>query len=345
MNILVDFHQESLLESLYKLFEDRLGYSCFRPIGLEWFEKGFWKINDSRDTAEQFLSLNSIPGDGTQPLNDFSHKDEHYIYKIPRDGYTQKGLTFDQFLEKDFDLIIASIPTHIEPFKKLAQMKGAKFAFQVGNQWDFLNYSVKNVLASIKSRAYPSHFNVVFYHQEFDTEIFKPKPMQPTKKIYSFINILQSMPRGWQDFKVLEDELSRAGFEFKSFGGQCRDGNIDGPHALADKIAESMFVFHVKDHGDGFGHVIHNAYAMGRPVITRLSDYRGKLAGDLMIPGTFIDLDQVSYSETIRLLLKLAENKNDILSVWSNKTAQSFKDQVDYNAETERIQEWLKNLQ
>ena len=63
--VLCDFHHSSLLRSLVLLFEERLDMALYRPIGMDWFDEGFWAINNQRDTAEQFLKPESQALDGT----------------------------------------------------------------------------------------------------------------------------------------------------------------------------------------------------------------------------------------------------------------------------------------
>jgi hypothetical protein len=69
-NVFTDFHHASLLQSFILLFEKRLGGNVFRPIGMEWAEKGFWKIYDHPATREQYLGLNGATPDGTPRLNE-----------------------------------------------------------------------------------------------------------------------------------------------------------------------------------------------------------------------------------------------------------------------------------
>jgi glycosyltransferase involved in cell wall biosynthesis len=342
MNIFVDYHHDGLLESFYRLFENRLNHKVYRPIGLEWFVSGYWKINDQRDTAEQYLSVDNVPKDGTPALNTPLNHDGPEFYSFPREGYTQKAVTFEEFLKMPIDIIIASIPAHIEPFQKLAKIKKAKFIFQVGNDWDFNSYYGLNVLASIKKREVPATTNAIFYHQDFDTAKFAVANPVTSRKIYSFVNVYQEN-HGFKDFRALEKEAKQFGFKFSSFGGQCRDGNIEGPQAIADKMAEAMAIFHVKSGGDGYGHIIHNAYAMGRPVITRRSDYAGKLAGDLMTDETCIDLDHYSISQAATMLNRMRINPEK-LETMSAAAAARFKELVNFEEDAERIKQWLQTL-
>lgn len=351
MRVLTDFHHSSLLRSIIMLFQDRLGHEVYRPIGLEWFEQGYWAINDQFDTAKQYLSLEQgyMPADGTPALNKTqsipSNLRDIGFYKCQEPGgYSHLAVTLDFFKKHRFDILIASMPQHIEPFKKLiAQYQpNAKLIFQVGNRWDFSQLKGMNVLASTLPEMTDNDVNVQFYHQEFSLHDFAFSPLIASKRIYSYINILQQSG-GWNDFAELERLLKPKGFEFKSYGGQCRDGNITGAPALGRSMRDAMFIFHVKPGGDGFGHIIHNAYATGRPVITRPSDYKHTLASELLVDGTFIDLDKLGREKAAKEILRLKDSVFDLLAM-GEKASQRFREVVNYDKEAKDIKQWLKNL-
>ena len=350
MRVLVDFHHSSLLRSLVMLFEDRLGAEVYRPIGMDWFHEGYWAINDQEDTARQFLSTDGlyVPKDGTPLLNKIQDKFPRMRaghYRIDDSGgeTSHWAITLEAFAEEHFDFVIASIPAHVPIFKKLIEkyQPNAKLIIQMGNNWAIDNYPGENVLASIAPQLTAA--NAMFYHQEFDLEIFKPAPVEPSRKIYSFLNIIQNSGIGWTDYQELKKMLERQGFEFRAYGGQCPDGNMTGARELADKMRESMMIFHVKPGGDGFGHIIHNAYAVGRPVITRSSHYKGQLADLLLVPGTFIDLDKYGRAEVKNMLTRLAHDPDGLRAMGERAHAQ-FMNVVDYNRESEEISKWLKSL-
>jgi len=68
MKVFAELHHQSLFTSLQFLFEKRLGYQLFRPIGEKWFREGYWKIcepygNDIR-TITQYLGIRDEVGRG-----------------------------------------------------------------------------------------------------------------------------------------------------------------------------------------------------------------------------------------------------------------------------------------
>lgn len=344
MNVFVDFHHSSLLESLILLFEKRLKGKVFRPLGMEWFTEGYWKINDQLDTAKQFLSFGSIPSDGTPPLNENS---EH-------------TLSYSDFFKTDIDIVIASIPQHLEPFKRLCDLhpNKPKLIYQIGNQWDIMNTTLtKNVMSSAHHHPKypPEGVNYVEYHQEFDLHYFSPDKLTltdeidgervltyPEKSINSFINVFDRMS-DYPLFLDIENRMSRNGWTFKSYGGQCRDGNMQGVRNLSSKMRESRFIWHTKAGGDGYGHILHNAAAVGKPVIIRRSDYSGKLGENLLINGeTCIEIDNLNPEQIVEKILYFSEPE-DYMDMMRN-VYWNFQRVVDFDREEQLIKQFINRL-
>lgn len=347
INILSDFHHAGLYNSLLMLFEGRLGGEVYRPIGMEWYEQGFWNVYPHIDTAKQYLSLDQLymPVDGAPPLNQIV-KDEDGVYHCHDiDSHeTNKAISLDKFKEMQFDILIASIPQHIEPFQRLIQLyqPQAKLIFQIGNAWNVpQGIGVKNVMASAIVPNVPQGVNFVSYHQEFDTKVFSPSPIPTTKKIYSFVNCLGIADLFKPDWELfLELERLMPDWEFKSFGGQCRDGAIRGDEAIANKMREATFIFHCKTGGDGYGHVIHTAAAVGRPLITRAADYQGKLAEPLIGDAiTSLIVDGRSPSDIAEII------RIDAVETMGFNISRKFKQVVDFNKEEQEIRTFLDRLQ
>lgn len=357
VRVLTDFHHSSLLRATNMLFGGRLHMMVYRPIGLEWFEEGFWAINDNIDTAKQFLSTDQAftPGDGTPKLNKLTIERDQVLGETQANGVyyvadpgnltSHRACSLEWFKNNRFDYIIASIPAHVPLFKRLIELyqPHAKLIIQMGNNWNLDQYSNENILASIAPQIGGYQCDIMFYHQEFDTHIFQSRVCHPTKKISSFVNILQNSGQGWNDFVELEKLLSRFGYEFRSYGGQCRDGNMNGPLELANAMHDSQFILHSKPGGDGFGHVIFNAYACGRPVIARPSQYAGMLAEQLLVPGTFIDLDKYGRGEVKNMIIRLTHDEGALFQM-GKRASDRFREVVDYEKEAEEVGQWLATL-
>jgi len=352
MKVFTDFHHASLLNSLIMLFEGRLGGQVYRPIGMEWAERGFWNIYPHPATQAQYLSLDQgyRPIDGTPPVNlieeviNFPPADEKlYLCRDIESDRLNKAIDFKTFCEMDIDIVIASVPQHIEPFKRLIRehMPNAKLIFQIGNQWTTEAFDAPNVMASARIEGVPSHINYVEYHQEFDLNIFRPaKPHLNAKRVYSFINVAQDFP-DWPLFEKLERMMPD--WSWQSFGGQCRDGSKNGSVQLAQAMRFAKFIWHVKAGGDGYGHVLFNSAAIGRPIIVKKSYYSGKLGEKLMIDGqTCIDIDNKSADQIVDEILHYSKPGEYVKM--SQNVFDNFKKNVDFDADFEKIKMFLERL-
>jgi len=55
VRVLADYHHGALYYSFHLLFEERLGFELYRPIGYEWFKRGFWKYSRNPQVIRQYL--------------------------------------------------------------------------------------------------------------------------------------------------------------------------------------------------------------------------------------------------------------------------------------------------
>ena len=103
-----------------------------------------------------------------------------------------------------------------------------------------------------------------------------------------------------------------------------------------------MWGFHAKWGGDGFGHILYNWYAAGKPVITSISDYKDKLGGELLEDGvTCIDIDRKNHEQVADSIRTMSESHY----TWMAQQAyQRFCEKVNYNEEEQKIREWLGGL-
>lgn len=345
MNIFCDRHHGGLANSLVMLFHNRLKHEIYFPIGMEWAQMGYWKVYNHPDTQKQYLMDGYIPKDGTPPLNGISRIENGiHILKDEAHHSEQKAITFEQFKSMDIDIVIASIPQHIQPFKELISKykPKAKFIFQMGNMFDqVINnlHEIPNLLSSTIDIPVPSTCNAVFYHQEFDTSLLEPTGLRPNKQIVSFINLLPQT-RWASDYYMLKSELPE--YEFKSHGILTDDGTISGVDKIANIMKHSAFGFHAKYMGDGYGHVLFSWFCAGKPVITRISDYRDKLGGELLSDGvTCFDLDSYSVQEVAK---RIREITPTVYEYMCQQARNRFKEKVDFEAEAGEIKLFIDNL-
>ena len=338
MKIFSDKHHSALAQSLKLLFEDRLGHTLYFPIGMEWSQEKWWLLHKPYDfnenTAKQYLEIKP------------EHKlvDDHYESFDTHELYDYKSITLEQFKAMDIDIIIASVPDHWESFTRLRDKykPNAKVICQMGNMFyeaqDMIrNGTIRNLMAS--TSPFPTNINSVFYHQEFPLDVFKPSNRKPEKLISSFINCYPEN-QGYGDYLSLKAEMPD--WEFKSFGGSCDDGTINGIDNVALQMQRSAWIFHSKHMGDGFGHSLFTAMACGRPVITRISDYRGKLGEELLEDETTcLDIDKRSSSDIYSYISTLPPVKYDFMC---QQAYNRFLEKVDYKTESVEIKKFLDNL-
>ena len=351
-NVFTDFHHSSLLNSLIILFEKRFNGNVYRPIGTEWHELGYWKIYNHPETIQQFLGIGGATPDGTRELNEVAsttpEADPIYnCYDIDSDQ-TNKAITHSRFMNEQIDLVVASIPDHIEPFRRLCDSHPSKpkLIYQIGNAWnigDDLEKHVDGIMASARLNRAPT-VPFIEYHQEFDIDIFKPQNLSPIRKVGSFVNCFNVdalFVDDWHLFTACEKLVPQ--WKFEAFGGQCRDGAAHGSKQLSQFMNESEFIWHTKNGGDGYGHVIHNAAAVGKPIICKLEYYRGKLAEKLLRDGeTAVVIDGLNAQEIINKIEYFSERirYNEMCKI----TAINFNIVVDFDAEALNIKNWLENI-
>ena len=343
-HVFSDTHHAGLYASLHYLLENRLGFELYRPIGIDWFTEGYWKIaepyNNNPATVKQYLEIRSTAEDGTVPLNEVEHTTQEGIYHTwdYNNEYYQKAITLDKFKSMDFDFIIASIPAHIDAYKKLIKDTGskAKLIYQMGNigwheniPWD----KIDNVMASVKEFPVPTGKNVVFYRQEFDTELFNQTDSRDSFTISSFVNCLPNP----ELFLQLEGLLPE--YSFKSFGITCRDGIKHSVREIAKEMASASWGYHFKPYGDGFGHIIHNWMCAGKPILVNLDDYKDKLAGELLEDMvTCVDISHRDVVKTAGIVRELQEKGYEDMR---KNIYKRFSEVVDYKKDAENVRAFL----
>jgi len=358
--VFCDFHHAGLLQSFILLFEKRFGGEVYRPIGMDWATQGFWKIYDHPATQEQFLSVGGATPDntpklnevlGVRPITDIDYPTV-YICKDIDSNFTNKAITFDGFMNLKIDIVIASIPQHIEPFKRLCELhpNKPKLIFQIGNAWSIEANGAKNIMASAIVEDVPKDVaNFITYHQEFDLDIFKPaypygNYEEPNPHISSFVNCFNISDHFVQDWELFQKvEKLMPSWHFKSFGGQCRDGAAHGNEMVADFMRTSRFIWHTKNGGDGYGHIVFNTAAVARPCIVKKEYYRGKLAEKLFIDGeTCIAIDNLNPQEIVNKIEYY--NETDRYYKMCQNVYNNFKDKVNFDTEAQQISDFIDKL-
>lgn len=351
MKLLIDMHHADLFYSLQLLFEKRLGWEVYRPVGLDWYHQGYWNIYPHPDTATQFLGLHL--GDSFEeikkkypntdlfiPLNQEAKETSNGIYIIPdvtKDHISHRGITLEAFKSIKFDILVSSVPQHISIYNRLIQLyqPQAKHIFQVGNAWGH-QPGVKNILASTSPFSCPSDINIVFYHQEFDQDVFKYEPPNYHNIVNSYVHLMK-LPELINLYK-----FNLPDWNFYTYGAGM-DKSILKTKDIASCMKDSAFTWHYKPEGDGYGYSLHHSYSCGRPALIWGNQYQGKLASDLFQHGvTCIDMnlgDQVHNLSQLKYFAQ-PEEHNKMCEAAHNK----FKQVVSFDEEFLNIKKFLDRL-
>jgi hypothetical protein len=252
-----------------------------------------------------------------------------------------RTLELDEFKNTKIDVIMATVYDHQKTFKMLRDnyKPVTKLIREEGNPglpsdnidgFDALLTSNKKLFASTKAKY------KVLYHQRFDSNVFAYSPPSANKVISCF------MPTFRTDSKLVAFMEKHAEilteFEFRDYGHVSpKNGSLSTKTALARAMNDSAFVWQVKPIGDGFGHVIHNAFALGRPPITVAGHYDGTLASELMIDGeTSIWIEEKRIEDNCSKI----RHAMDHLPAISSKTTKKFLE-ITHEEEVIQIRKFL----
>jgi len=347
-NVFCDLHHGDLYYSMHLLFEERLKMNLFRPIGLDWFQKGFWKIaepyGNAPDTIDQYLGIPKDTWDrNKEPTQRYGQVElidgvYHIPVKVSSEWYIQKAITFEQFLKMDFDFIIASYGGHDYAYSQLGKYKPkAIYIRQIGNIGQVPQFA-KNALLAIHTPM-PPGINFIIYVPEHHKD-YSYTPPTDHKTIKSFL----AAPLAEPDLPLFyEYEKLLSEFTFKMHGILGRDGVISGD-LMPEAIKSSAFVWHVKHTGGG-GFVGRQSLACGRPCIVKKHyGYEHRmLEEDLFEDGVnCIDLDVGTTKENVEKIRYFSEPQRH--TEMCRQTAEKFKKDVNFSKEAERIREWLNRL-
>jgi hypothetical protein len=310
--IIADFHHADLFESHQIVFGDRFGWDLVAPFGMDWFDRDYWafeKEHHGDAVARQYLV--GIWG-GAQP-------DANGIVSIDdtrHPGRTLRGITLDAALAERWDVVLSTVPSNASGLSRFAKETGAVWGIHVGNQWGAEAWHQQPGFAILTTTSViPPGIPHVVVHQEFSMEDFRYAAPEGFGPIRSFVNCFPEMTSEYQGNFV---PIARAYPEFRwevfgAYGTAPLDefeaGNLHGTPTIGDTMRGAGAIWHAKHWSDGFGHVIHNAFAVGRPVFGYQRYYADKLAGPLWVEGvTSYDVERKSRETIVGLLRELRDD-------------------------------------
>ena len=344
MNILADRHHADLTWSLI-LLAKRLGANIYFPIGMEWYDEGYYRLYGDlkKKDPERWIAKKYLVDTYYNVKDDvIITADTVEKYEGCRDYPRLDVLTLEKAKNTQIDVVICSVNENEPYFAKLKEFyPNAKFIRQTGNDVDDHIDSdlYPNLLASARIPYDLFTKNKVLYRQEFSRLLFKPQQPYSYDHIISFQNDIEQFEDTWDVWLRLKHELSD--YKFWSFGAGCESGRIYSKSLLISWMADATFLLQSKGPWEGYGHIIHNAMAIGRPMIVKMSDYQGKLAEPLLIKDeTYLEMTDPDLLDKIKFY-----SQPDRYKKMSIKCQQVFEENVNFDKEFVEIQRFFKELQ
>lgn len=349
VRVLADFHHADLWESLEMLFTDRFGWELYRLYDMDWFTSGIWQFEKGfygDRVARQYL----------QPWGDDDLVGDHY----ERDddvhpGRVFKMLTMEQARSMPIDIVLATLSENQQGLKLFAMERGAAFGIQIGNQgsdnlWGAADFAMCST--TLPFVPWKPH---VFYHQEFDLGLFRFE-YPPTANDYvgTWVQCLKIDGREYDRFQRLARDLPELRLRYHGHCGEPDDpywgGNVSTTQEVAAQMRSARVGLHLKTWSDGYGHVVHNLFAVGKPVVGTASYYHGssdglpKLASPLFVEGeTSFDVQTKSHEEVVALIRRLATD-DELHQRMSENAARRFREVVSFDADAEAIRVMIEGV-
>jgi hypothetical protein len=351
MKVLADFHHHDLFESLQIVFRDRFGWDLYRPIGMEWFDEGWWNFErewHGDAVARQYL---------TPWGDDVDHGTHSTRIDPSHPGRDYRMVTVEQARALRPDVVIASVAHNHEGLSRFADEVGATFGIHLGNvrfsvidmaedRWDLARFGILTTTSPT-----PPPRPHVTVHQEFSLTDFRagPPPRSEPFTVASFVNCFPETAWAYDIFRSFAGQNRDMAWRvYGAYGSAPTDewaaGNLRSCPAVGDAMRASDIAFHLKRWSDGFGHVIHDWFAVGRPVFGWESYYRDQLAGPLWVDGvTSFDIERRAPHEVNRLLRRIIGDEDYHLRLCEN-AAMRFREVVDFDADAEAIRTLIESV-
>lgn len=343
VKILADMHHNSLWESLEMLFTDRFGWELYRPRGMEWWDKGIWQYERHMPHGEAVAR---------QYLQEWGDDEDHGDHWCRRDSMypdrMNKMLTWEQAQDIKPDIILATLTENEGGWHQFAREIGAKFGIQVGNQGTANNYGLIDFAMFSTSRDHYPWVPYVTYRQEFSLDDYRFE-YPPTERDYvgTWVQALPDDAEEYSRFLQIAAGLPELRVRYHGHVGPVDDywgGNVTTSKELAAQMRAARVGLHLKKWSDGYGHVLHNLAAVGKPIVGTATFYKGRLGEPLFVEGvTSFDVQRHSIAETVDFIRRLTVD-DELHERMSRAMAARFREIVDFDAEAEEIRAMLDGV-
>ena len=310
MNWLVDRHHAGLFHSI-QLLGDRLGATIYTPTGHAWWDDSIWQFGlgygDDR-LAQQFL---------------MPELTETYDPEFP--DRLIRGVTLEQARTMDWAVVMAAVQDNQRGFARFAREVGAKYAYHVGNTNQEIAWELEPAVINASEM-----YGGVKVGEEFDSDgLFGFTPPTGDRLVSSFVNCMPQIAC----YPLLTQ--AQASLDIKVYGINGPDGNLKPIGAIAGAMAASDWGWHDKEHGDGYGHILHYWASIGRPLIGHGSHYKPKMGNvfwrDL---ETCIDLDKHPLEQAIEIVKSIAPADH---AAMCRNIRDIFERETDWQADADRV--------
>lgn len=342
MRLFVDYHHADLAHSWALTWHDRLGIDVVHPYGMDWFDADVWQFERAVHgdaVARQYLlgiwEGNEPDANGIVRLDDPRHP-----------GRVITGMTLAAARAMDWDFVISSVPANAPGFAAFAKTTGAQFGIHVGNQWGDEAWHFRPDFAVLSTTSpVPAGIPHVVIHQEFDLDDFRYEAPAGFGPIRSFVNCFPETPE-YQNFLPLARAFPEFGWEvYGAYGSAPLDefasGDLRGTPTIGDTMRGAGAIWHAKHWSDGFGHVIHNAFAAGRPVFGFSRYYEDKLAGPLWVEGVTSFNVEGKSKEAVAAILFSLRDETDAYLTMCEAAAARFREIVSFDEDADKLRDLL----
>jgi hypothetical protein len=353
MRILADYHHHDLYESLALLFEDRFGWELYRPIGMDWFEQGYWN-------HERKFWGDAIARQYLEPWGDDRQQDGHSLRSDrAHPGREYRMLTLEQARALRPDIVISSLAHNHAGYARFASEVGATFGLQIGNvrfgaidmaedRWDLAAFGLVSGLMPVEPPkphvVYHQEFSLIDFHADRPWRKYNDDTGERTLVVSSFV---QCYPQTDWAYRWFQDTAHAApDLDWRVYGAygdapqdEFAAGALDKCADVAAAMRASDVAWHLKRWSDGYGHVFHNWHAVGRPMVGFRAYYASQLGGALWREGeTAWDVETLGTDGTAALLRRFRDDPDFHLRT-CERVAENFRQVVDFDAEAERIRD------